>query len=166
MLFLQNSLHQSMVFLLYLHGLSLYWCRNSYFGFLLIHVWLFHLHVKSSLCAGWPDLPSHTWGWPRLGICLYKGIVLLLCLSEAIWQVESGRWMSDWNLVTSCLGKGLNCLLRQKYHLRYLFIVVNWHLPIFKWFRYIFGFIKFDFGFSMCLYLVSLNYLKMSLLFS
>ena len=65
--FSANSLHQSMVFLLHLHGLSLYWCRNSYFGFLLIHVWLFHLCVKSSLCVGWPVLPSHTWEWPTLG---------------------------------------------------------------------------------------------------
>ena len=65
--FSANSLHQSMVFLLHLHGLSLYWCRTSYFGFLLIHVWLFHLCVKSSLCVGWPVLPSHTREWPTLG---------------------------------------------------------------------------------------------------
>ena len=96
-----------------------------------------------------------------------RGIVLLLCLSEAIWQVESGRCLSDWNLLTSGLGKGLNCLLRQKYHLRYAcFIMFNWRLPIFKWFWSIFGFVKFDFGFSMCFYLVSLNHLKIPLLFS
>ena len=42
----------------------------------------------------------------------------------------------------------------------------NWRLPIFKWFWSILGLVKLDFGFAMSFYLVLLNRLKFTLLFS
>ena len=110
----------------------MYWCRNSYFGFTLICVWLFHLVLKSSLCVGWPSLPSHR-GWPTLGESAYiRANVLLLCLSEAIWQVERRVICVYWNLFPSSMCEGLNCLLRQKYHPRYIFFYVLWTFTYFS----------------------------------
>ena len=120
-----------MVFLLCKHGFTLYWCRNSYFGFLSLHVWLVHLVSNHPCVLGDPSC-HHTHGVTYIRWSAYiRANVLLLCLSDAIWQVER-RGISYWKSVPSSMWEGLNHLLRQKYHLRYLFYCVLWVFAYFS----------------------------------
>ena len=59
------------------HDSSLYCCRNSYFCFPKIYVWLIHLFTKSSLCVGWSAFPSHM-GWSTLGWSAFIRCAVLL----------------------------------------------------------------------------------------
>ena len=86
-----------MVFLLWKHGFTLYWCRNSYFSFSMIYVWLVHLFVKSSSCIRWPGSPSHRGDLHRWSAYI-RANSLLIFLSEAIWLVGRGS-VSVWKSV-------------------------------------------------------------------
>ena len=143
-----------MVFLLWKHGFTLYWCRNSYFGFSMIYVWLVHLFVKSSSCVGWPGSPSHREVTDFRWSAYIRANTLLIFLSEAIWLVGRGS-VSVWKSVVI-----LHVLWSQPPFkaetspLGIYFTVFVGICLLFSDFDAFWSMVKLDFDFSMCFPLV------------
>ena len=96
-------------------------------------------------------LPSHI-GVTYIRWSAYiRANVLLLCLSEAIWQVERGVIVYLKSVSTQHVW-GSHCLLRQKYHLRYLFYCVLWAFAYFSVILVHFSLVKLDFDFPCALF--------------